>query len=196
MLIGITGKAGSGKDTIATLIGRMVNWSSVYHLADPVKEFARAVDPIVDVGVNPDGTVHASRLSHVIDLYGMEIAKGMPEVRRLYQRIGTEAGRGVFGDQCWINLMYDWYYSQEPFVTCIVPDVRFENEAFAVHNVSGKILRVTRPDPHDLGGNAAHASETEMEGIDADATVCNDGTINELRVKVRNVLDDWGVWKP
>lgn len=197
MLIGITGKAGAGKDTIAKLITGMVSWSDIYHLADPVKAMALAIDPIVDVGIEPDGkTICIARLSHIIEHYGPEVAKSMPEVRRLYQRVGTEAGRGIFGEECWIDLMMERYYEREPFTTLVVPDVRFKNEAFAVQNVSGKIIRVVRPDATVLGANATHASETEQDGIDPDVTICNDGDIKQLRGRVRDVLEGWGVWRP
>lgn len=193
MLIGISGKAGSGKDTIAEMIEKLVPWSSIYHLADPVKAAAMAIDPWVEIGNNPDGTVHVCRYSGIVSKYGESVAKQLPEVRRLYQRIGTEMGRNLFGENFWIDMMYDWYYSREPFVTCVVPDVRFQNEAFAVRNVGGIMVAVTRPDPYDLGENLRHASETELLRIDSDYTISNDGDMEALGMKVQALLMEIGI---
>lgn len=193
MLIGISGRAGAGKDTVAGIIESMVPWSQIYHFADPVKKFAMAIDPIVEIGKNDDGTPHICRYSGIVAKYGEPVAKLMPEVRRLYQRIGTEAGRKIIGEQVWIDLMRDWYYGLEDFATGIIPDVRFLNEADAVHLEDGILINVVRPDPYDLGENLRHASETEQVAIDSDYTISNDSDIGALELKVWAVLDDIGL---
>lgn len=193
MLIGISGRAGSGKDTIAGMIEKLVPWTSIYHLADPVKAFAMAVDPIIEVGTNPDGSLHLCRYSHIVAQYGEPAAKLMPEVRRLYQRIGTEGGRKIIGENVWIDLMRDWYHGLEPFALGVVPDVRFLNEANAVWEEGGKLITVTRPDPYDLGENLRHASETEQLRLDSDHVISNDGDIEELGRKVQALLIEMGI---
>jgi hypothetical protein len=193
MLIGIAGKAGAGKDTVGEMISKLVPWSQIYHFADPVKAFAAAIDPIIEVGKNPDGSVHLCRYNDIVAKYGEPAAKLMPEVRRLYQRIGTEAGRKIIGEQVWIDLMRDWYYSLEPFAVGIVPDVRFLNEADAIHLEDGVLITVTRPDPYDLGENLRHASETEALRLDSDYTICNHSDMEALAKKVQGVLMEIGI---
>ena len=189
MLIGITGAAGAGKDTVAGLITGMVPWSSVYHFAGPVKQMALAIDPWVEIGTNPDGSLHISRLSHIVQMYGWTLAKQLPEVRRFLQRLGTEGARATFGDNCWVELMRDQYYKLEGFATLVVPDTRFPNEAKAIHEEGGKIIKVIRPNPYDLGDNALHASE---RGIDGDIVINNDGDLAALEIKVQRVLEELG----
>lgn len=193
MLIGIAGRAGSGKDTVAGMIEKLVPWSRIYHFSDPVKAMAMAIDPIVEIGKNPDGSTHLCRYSGIVAKYGEPVAKLMPEVRRLYQRIGTEAGRKIIGEQVWIDLMRDWYYDLEEFATGIIPDVRFLNEADAIWLEDGKIITVTRPDPYDLGENLRHASETEQLRLDSDYTISNDGDLEELGRKVQALLIEMGI---
>ena len=87
MLLGITGKAGAGKDTVASIIADQVPWARIYHFADPLKKMAVAINPIIEIGHNADGSVHVSRLGHLVDYYGWNVAKGVPEVRRFLQRL-------------------------------------------------------------------------------------------------------------
>lgn len=193
MLIGIVGRAGAGKDTVAGMIEKLVPWTVIYHLADPVKAAAMAIDPIVDIGKNPDGSICTSRYSHIVEHYGEPCAKLMPEVRRLYQRIGTEMGRKQFGEDFWTEMMRRWYHGLEPFALGVVADVRFLNEAEAVRNEGGRIIAVTRPNPYDLGDNLRHASETEQLAIDSDYTISNDGDMEALGKKVQALLVEMGI---
>ena len=34
-----------------------------------------------------------------------------------------------------------------------------------------------------------HISDHDLEGLDFDAEICNDGTIDDLRVKVRDIVE-------
>lgn len=191
MLFGITGKAGSGKDTVAGIIAETVD-AFVYHFADPLKEMALILDPIVEIGKEPDGSPHICRLSGIVSKYGWHVAKQTPEVRRFLQKLGTEAVRGVIGDSTWVELMLDEFYSV-PHHHFIVPDTRFLNEAHAIQGTGhGMIVRVRRGSAYELGSNAAHPSETEMDQITADYEIDNDGSLDDLRVEVEAILEDVG----
>lgn len=67
----------------------------------------------------------------------------------------------------------------------IIPDVRFINEAKAIKERRGILIRVNR-------GNTStdnHISETELDNyLDFDATIDNRGSIDELIVSVKNIL--------
>lgn len=190
MLIGITGRAGAGKDTVAGLITGLIP-AQTYHFAGPVKQMALAIDPIVEIGRNQDQSLHISRLSHIVDLYGWTVAKQLPEVRRFLQRLGTEGVRGTFGSEAWVELMYDWWYGRDAaqWPNGVIPDTRFDNEAFAIHNLGGCIIKVIRPSAYDLGDNAVHESE---RGIEGDYEITNDSSIEDLEVVVQSVLEDLG----
>jgi hypothetical protein len=172
-IIGITGKAGSGKDTVAAMLLKAIPDAERHGFADAVKELAEAIDPLIESG---------KRLSDFLDNpYGWDSAKKHPEVRRLLQRIGTEGGRGVFGENVWIDLLGNRWAEDVPFL--IIPDVRFANEA----GVCDVVIRVVRPDAPDLGVNAAHASETTP--IKEDYTLYNYGTLDQLEDAVAELIE-------
>ena len=188
MLIGVTGKAGAGKDTVAHIIEKLVPRVAIYSFAKPLKDMALAVDPILETspGLDP------YRLSDAVGRLGWDGAKKDPEVRRFLQRLGTEGVRGTFGDDAWVDLMWRWYDSCHAldFDLGVIPDVRFQNEADAVR-WCGFIVEVVRPDALDLGANATHASE--HGGIRPDAVIWNDSDIPALEMKVWRMLDERGI---
>lgn len=112
-LIGITGKAGSGKSTTAQLLTDVCSERFLIvqrvAFADALKQTCR------DMGWN-----------------GVKDAKG----RRLLQLIGTEAGRRCIGEDVWINKVV---LGKADVV--IIEDCRFDNEVAWVREQGGIILR-------------------------------------------------------
>ena len=61
------------------------------------------------------------------------------ETRRMLQKVGTEEGRNVFGENIWINITETWIKllnerGVERFIIC---DVRFQNEADWIKKMNG-----------------------------------------------------------
>lgn len=173
LLIGLAGRARSGKDTVAAhLIAR--HGYSRLAFADGVRDVAYATDPIVS-------TFNGGydRLSHYVDTYGWEGAKELPEVRGLLQRLGTDGVRTVIGPFTWVDLWgRKFRQSTGPVV---VTDVRFPNEAEMLRRLGGAIARVVRPGPvptHE------HTSESAMDDHQADTHLINDGSVADLLAKV------------
>ena len=189
ILIGLTGRAGHGKNTVADIICDLVPEAEQYALAGPVKQMALAINPIVDYdheGYETWSAYHVY-LADVVDAKGWDSAKRDPEVRRFLQRLGTEGVRGTFGDDAWINLMWKWWESSSARVG-VLTDVRFPNELEAV-DVS---IRVVRPDAGDLTPeNSQHASE-QLTDV-ADFVVHNNGSLADLRDEVYLVLSELGL---
>jgi hypothetical protein len=152
--------------------------------ADRLRSFLYALDPWVTVSVD----VGVARLSKLVDAYGWDRAKRtFPEIRRLLQRCGTEAGRQVLGAQVWVNaLMNDFDPENEALV---VTDVRFPNEADAIREAGGVVVRIERPGvgPHTDPGGWVHESDVALDHYDFDVTVKNDGTIEELHDRLLSV---------
>src|ERR1019366_2559468 len=105
-LIGITGKARAGKDTLADIIVRKYRYKQ-RAFGDKLKEIALAINPILEsAGGNEYMDWPELRLQDLVNEVGWEKAKeDVPEVRRLLQVIGTEAGRNIFGEDVWVNLL-------------------------------------------------------------------------------------------
>lgn len=182
MIIGLSGYAQSGKDTAAeVLVDRGFKRVA---FADVLRDMAYAIDPIVRVGSENDPdyeTVIAfSPLSNLIDIFGWDVAKeDNDDVRRLLQRLGTEAGRDILGENIWVDTALSRAEGD-----IVVTDVRFPNEVRGIEERGGVVVRITRP---GVGPKNTHASETSLEDWEFEYTVLNDGSIEDLH---QNLLDE------
>lgn len=172
-VIGLMGCAQVGKDTSAAgLTSR--NYRRV-SFADGLREFALAIDPIVNIPA-------AYRLSELVDAVGWTEAKKHDEVRRLLQVIGTNAGREIISENVWVDIAGGKVIDAlEDGYGVVLTDVRFENEVSFVREFGGIIVRITRPGVGPVNG---HISETAIDDIEPDFTIINDGTEEELQAKL------------
>lgn len=176
-LIGLTGLAGAGKDEAAKALVA-AGWTREA-FADRMRTAMLALDPIVPAGRQDSET----RLSHLIDHFGWDEAKrAYPEVRRLLQKFGTEAGREIHGENCWVDaLLRDWNRAERLVVT----DVRFPNEAEAIQRHNGLVVKILRPGLAPLPGG--HASEAGIPDDLVDAWILNDGPVSRLHELVMRI---------
>lgn len=199
-IIGLCGPAGSGKSLAAKIIAEN-NGSEIVSFATPLRELAEAVNPVVGydalgetptlTGWFPTGEFQPIYYNDAIADLGYEEAKRVyPELRRFLQRLGTEGGRGIItgwlsrldgyiaGGSLWTSL-FDSEVEYNDRVVC--DDVRFPNEAGVIRDLDGVIVRIERSLPPQLtGANEAHESETHV--IDADITINNDGSEEDLAI--------------
>lgn len=177
-LVGLAGRARSGKDTVGNALVEGYGFRR-FAFADKVKQAALALDPLIGTftGV-PGGTIRGPavphRLSQVVKSVGMDDAKmTVPEVRRILQYMGTEAGREIHGVNLWTEAIWkDLYGSAQPTV---ITDVRFPNEVDFIRNMGGVVVRLTRESQGLATGNT-HASEAQVDGLDVDLEIVNDST--------------------
>lgn len=122
-------------------------------------------------------------------------------IRKALQTLGTEWGRDVCGDGIWANLLcaridnvatrYAETRHFAPFF--IVSDNRFVNEALAVREAFSRVFSIyihrQKSTPQ-----MQHRSEQEIELLakGADFIVSNDGTIEELKEKINDILIEIG----
>jgi len=164
MIIGLSGYAQSGKDEIANVLIQQGFERAAF--ADTLREALLALNPMAGYGIF---------LNDVVATVGWEEAKRLyPEVRRLLQRMGTEAGRNIFGEQIWVNKTLGKLDPQKHY---IITDVRFQNEADAIRDLGGQMWRVTRPGTGPVNG---HSSEVDLDNYGFDYTVENKGDLREL----------------
>lgn len=176
-VLGLAGFPGSGKDTLARVLMEKYTSFRRVAFADPMREAALALDPIVGGGFggrkNPDSPeveFYPTRVSDLVKQCGWEGAKKSPEVRRTLQRLGTEMGRGVFGPNFWVNLgqsrMRDLFDSG---FDVVVTDVRFPNEAGIIRHFGGRVVWISR----DGVVGSDHASDTALKESDCDLSYRN-----------------------
>ena len=189
-LIGLIGKKRTGKDTFADKLVRDHGYTRVA-LADPLRDAALALDPIVGTfPLNSEGIVRVRewRLSQVIDELGWEKAKDfVPEVRRTLQRLGTESIRSL-DDQFWIRTAFARIDAlRADGKPVVVTDVRYPNEADAIRDATGYLVRITRNLPDD-GDN--HASEKALDDYREHLRVPNNGSIGDFEYLASSIARD------
>jgi hypothetical protein len=169
-VIGISGYARSGKDTVAEKLAEVGYVRGSF--ADAIREALYRLNP----------TVGEELLKAKVDRLGWETAKAIPEVRELLQRLGTEVGREMFGDNIWIDYLFD---SLSDGSKIVIPDVRYPNEADAITVLGGAVWRVERDGVNAING---HISDSAMNDYSFDTVVYNNGTIEELYQWVESEL--------
>ncbi len=172
MIIGLTGYAQSGKDTLANILVEKYAFKRIA-CADPIREFCYAMNPVVGHVANEE-----TILRQLVDRVGWDEAKQYGGVRRLLQNVGI-AAREVFGEQFWVaQALRNVHFTENVVIT----DVRFLNEANAIKQYDdAQIWRVKRP---GFGPVNEHVSESEMADYKADQIFYNAGTLEDLKVLV------------
>lgn len=190
-LIGLSGYARSGKDTAAAVLVEEFGFTRIA-FADKLREFLLALDPIVSMRKGEwshalDAQVYRFvRLREVIEKYGWDGYKSTAygqEIRALLQRLGTEAGREVLWDTIWIDAAF---HGLDPDGKYVVTDCRFPNEAAAVRNRGGKMVRVQRS---GVGPANTHPSETSLDDYDFDLIIHNTENLEGFQYMIRSLVD-------
>lgn len=186
-IIALSGFARSGKDETAKVLVEEFGFVQVA-FADKLREMLYALNPYVLGEFDGMGHPHTAvrLLQNVIDEYGWNGYKETmfgDEIRRLLQRLGTEAGRQTLWDTIWIDAALS---NLDDNAKVVVSDARFFNEFDAVRHRGGEVWRIERP---GVGPANSHASE--MEAIDYprfSAYIYNDGTLEDLADQVRRLV--------
>lgn len=187
MIIGLSGYARSGKDEAAK--GLVELGFQRVAFADRLREFLYTLNPAVFpakyVSFSPLEETHAQTVQWVIDKYGWDDYKNSPwgpGVREFLQRLGTECGRELIGQNVWVDAALKQCYSDHEGY--VITDARFENEAQGIRARGGIIVRITRP---GVTAANAHVSETALDAWPFDAYIDNDGSIEDLHRKIHEV---------
>lgn len=164
ILIGLTGRARSGKTTAAEHLARTYLLEQ-YAFADPLRDGLMAIfnlDPTDFEGdrkEQPLGWLDCSP-------------------RQLMQSMGTEWARNTVHPDVWVKLAeqnLDYMSNALGAVLgFVVSDVRFENEADLIRRRGGTVIHILRPNA--LAVNP-HISEAGIAANPADLTLPNYGTV-------------------
>lgn len=166
-LVGITGKARSGKDTLAEYLVEHHGFLKL-SFAEPIRRF---VSDITGHSVEEltDGPLKEEHLGWLDTT-----------PRRLMQTVGTEWGREMVDPDLWLKVAHRRIREarQAGVPGIVIADVRFDNEAEFVRRWGGEVVRLTRPGSAEV---AAHASEAGVRDDLVDYEVVNDRERRYLR---------------
>lgn len=202
-LIGISGKVGSGKDTIGEIIQKLCLTNKgpqfeIKKFAGKLKQTASlltgiSIEKFEDqefkktiLGSEWGKTTKQNPLNAIEPFKDITFVE-MMSVRDLLQKLGTEAMRNGLHENVWVNALFANYTEDKQWV---ITDVRFPNEFKAIKEKGGIVIRVNRPGY----GNSmkelaeAHPSETALDGHDFDYVIENDGNLEKLISKVKEIL--------
>ena len=128
--------------------------------------------------------------------------------RKLLQLLGTECGRQIIHPNIWVNALFADYKAVKVHEKVtdnlnlksfkkpnwIITDVRFPNEAQAIKDRGGVVIRVNRTyyteDKKYIMGHdpfETHPSETALDDYEFDHVIDNNGSIEDLIEKVKQL---------
>jgi hypothetical protein len=212
MIIGISGRARAGKDTVAEIFIKKFGFEKV-SFADSLKEicsetfgieldtfhsndkkdvaFANPlqvnIDHIQSLVMLLKGAGCAPSQAQIDSLIAEGLTMQFVSPRDLLQRVGTNLCRIHFGDSVWINIFKHKIQNSQGHT--VVADVRFINERQAIRDLEGVNFLVTRDSLPPLAADAHESEQLGTSPENIQVFVANDDTVAALH---RDVESWWG----
>lgn len=181
MIIALFGPPGAGKDTVGKILVEQYAYKRVA-FADKVRELALKLcgSTIVDAGLG-----NYMKLRDAVETFGWDVKRDSEDVRKILERVG-DGCRDVLGADVWIRSAFrDVAVTQNTVIT----DLRKFNEIdwlwwYAEHpEVETAVWHIARN-----GCEKRPFDEWQPEW--ATATIANNGTVEELAEKVRELMNE------
>lgn len=161
-LIGLAGRKGAGKDTVASVLTG--EGFSNLKFAGGLKAMISTL--LAYQGVD-EGTIERMIEGDLKEVPSVFLGGKTP--RFAMQTLGTEWGRVLIGENLWV----DATMNRANTVPCaVITDVRFPNECEAVQRKGGIVIRVQASD--QTGPAETHPSEAMIDDLPVDAVFAND----------------------
>ena len=177
MIIGLTGKKNSGKDTAAKYLVENYGYERKA-FADSLKKSVAALfeipfEKVDEYKDDKGGTL--PRVEVVVDVasptrdedgnmadFGHGTYQYSMSWREFLQRYGTESHREIFGYDFWVDQVLPYPHRDTESYSLskeklVISDVRFDNEALRVREYGGWVVEIVRPSLADVIDT--HASE-------------------------------------
>lgn len=197
MLIGLHGKARTGKDTVTNHLIEKYKLRR-FGPSVPVKDTTAAMFNIPRWWLDDD-TMKES----YVEFWGMT-------VRQMAQKVGKESSRDVFGDDIWLRhverqllqIEKNWEIDDPTmniggpaiYNGIILADIRYANEAEWVRDHNGFVIFLIRDNAPPIAGFEGHEGEKGLSLDLADSVIYNNGTIEELLHKVNGSMAGFFSW--
>lgn len=172
LIVGITGPARSGKNEAETILQKYYGFRPD-SFAAPIRELVMRL-----LGLKTLAELDAVK-EIPQDLFGGKTP------RYVMQTLGTEWGREMISPTLWVDSLF---YRNKNEVRLVISDVRFENEARAIKERGGYIIKVDRPDVRI--SESSHASEAGIDEDLIDFFILNDEGLPEYHKDVSKVTQN------
>lgn len=181
MIVGFLGVKQSGKDTSADFMVKRFNFEKM-HFAQPIKEACAILFNFNEKQLYGD-------LKEEDDSFW----KVSPRV--VMQYLGTDVFRkdiqkiipGI-GDSFWVNVLIKKYQDklkENSNCKIVIADVRFQNEIDTIHTLGGIVIKIVRASVNSVD---IHESEKNIENLQGDYLINNDGSLEDLYNKLENIV--------
>lgn len=178
MIIGLTGYARSGKDTVADRLVHCFDFRK-RTIAKPLKDLCKSLFDWSD--------------EHVYGEWKEQVDSRLgASPREIMQFIGTELFRKrlgerfpKIGDNLWVQQLERDHTFCHLEHSLVIPDVRFPNEARWIRNMGGFIVHVDNP---RVERGDSHESETSHKHVPTDYTLYNYADIDYLYQQIQLMM--------
>lgn len=166
-IIGLHGLARSGKDTLASYLVEHHGFVRI-GLADPLRKFVSDITgiPLEDLMDGPTKETPLEWLNN-------------KSPRVLMQTLGTEWGRELIDPEMWLKVAHQAIRRarQDGAPGVVIPDIRFDNEAWFTKACGGEVFKVVRDGAAPV---SAHVSEAGIDESLIAGIVNNNGPLSAL----------------
>lgn len=180
ILIGLSGPAGSGKDTAADALVRHMGFEKLA-FADTLK---RGICEMFYLGHE----IFDTREAKESKIPGMNHSP-----RDLAKIIGTDCVRAMIGENIWVHVMAKRYqdFCAAGFTRIVISDVRFDNEAEWIRRAGGTVVHIVRPSVS--WEKTGHESERGIAVEPDDRRLHNQGSVGEFG-RITLAMADEIIW--
>ena len=168
-LIGLTGKARVGKDTVANFLMAEHDYVRMA-FADPLKRAAAEIFGLTAVQMQDEFK------EIPIEYWGMS-------PREIFQKLGTEGVRDVFGPEVWVKRLGMGLDAVRHTSNVVITDVRFRSEADFLKSQGATLVEIRR----DVSDVRSHSSEAGI-GMCADFVIENNSSVDALYGQIELML--------
>lgn len=176
MIIGLMGKARSGKTSVAEVLEKKYGFKH-FAFADSLKEKV-----MIEFGLSQE-EVYGKFKEVEIPLYNLT-------PREILQKVGTFY-RSIY-ENYWVDMIYNSIVKMEIKDSCCVSDVRYPNEIDTIKELNGYIIKIERENREKIT-NSKHSSETALDEYkDYDYIIQNNSSLDDLEKSVGIMLKTLG----
>lgn len=176
VLIGLTGKKRSGKDTTADYLVEKYGFEKI-SFATPLKEICKILFSFSDNQLYGDEKEEIDKRWDI-------------SPRKVFQFIGTNLFRDRMSELIPNIEKNFWVKCTEEILesklnkNIVVTDCRFDNEVNVIKKHKGYVFRINR----ENNNIDTHSSETEIENLLVDSDISNDTTKQDLFSKIDKII--------